>query len=286
MFESREILCKHAIVVLMRNGIRLIPEKYILRRWRKDVTRPHTKVKVSFSCWELNEPSLRYNQMFLKFSVLADLASVSDEQSKVVNEWLDNRIEELKAKSIELEKTKMNAEDQGDTSAPSYRDPAKKKCRGRKRTKRLKANRSRKRTKTKPSQDIITNIPDPSLNDMHMIQESVATPTPSNPHDISHQQLSEATRGRGTRGRGTRGRGTRGTGTRGRGRGTHAHTNAPQVNNSSSSFPALGMYMPVPAEAPFINPACVSSWNSPQCCAHFVTIFSFLLVSPLTNMFF
>ncbi|KAI3882041.1 hypothetical protein MKX03_006251 [Papaver bracteatum] len=277
MFESRGILCKHAIVVLMRNGIRLIPEKYILRRWRKDVTRPHTKVKVSFSCWDLNEPSLRYNQMCLKFSVLADLASSSDEQSKVVNEWLDNRIEELKAKSIELEKTKMNVEDQGDTSAPSYHDPAKKKRRGRKRTKRLKANRSRKTTKAKPIQVIsflfyficvcyriyiITNIPYPSLGDMPMTQESVATPKPLNPHDISHQQLSEATRGRGTRGRGTRGRGTRG-----RGRGTHGYTNAPQVRNNASSFSALGMYMHVPAEAPYINPACVSNWKSPHCCA-------------------
>ncbi|KAI3854153.1 hypothetical protein MKW92_019521 [Papaver armeniacum] len=208
-----------------------------------------------------------------KFSVLADLASVSDEQSKVVNEWLDNRIEELKAKSIELEKIKMNAEDQGDTSAPSYHDPAKKKRRGRKRTKRLKAKRSRKRTKTKPStkpnQDINTELPDPSLNDMHVTQESVATPTTSNPLDISHQQHTEATRGRGTRGRGTRGRGTRGTGTRGRGRGrgTHGYMNAPQVSNNASSFSSLGMYMPVPAEAPFINPACVSSWNSPHCCA-------------------
>ncbi|XP_026382553.1 protein FAR1-RELATED SEQUENCE 4-like [Papaver somniferum] len=181
MFESRGILCKHVIVVLMRNGIRLIPEKYILRRWRKNVTRPHTKLKVSFSCWELNEQSLRYNQMCLKFSVLADLASVNDKESKVVNEWLDNRTEELKAKSIELEKIKINAEDQGDTSAPSYGDPSKKKRRGRKRTKRLKSKRSWKRTKRNPSTK-------PS-------QESVTTPTPSNPHDISHQQHTEATRG-------------------------------------------------------------------------------------------
>ncbi|KAI3904558.1 hypothetical protein MKW98_014738 [Papaver atlanticum] len=209
--------------------------------------------------------------MCLKFSILTNLASVSVEQSKVVNVWLDNRIEELKAKSIELEKIKMNAEDQGDTSAPSFRDPAKNKRRGRKRTKRLKAKRSRKMTKIKPSenillilfdllQDIITNIPDPNLNDMPMTQESVVTPTPSNPRDISHQQLSEATRGRGTRGRGTRGTGTRG-------RATHGYTNAPQVRNNASSFSALGMYMPVHAEAPYINPACASSWNSPHCYA-------------------
>ncbi|KAI3854982.1 hypothetical protein MKW92_049660 [Papaver armeniacum] len=128
---------------------------------------------------EAAEAKKTKNQLILMSALQSNVSKVqrfSDEQSKVVNKWLDNRIEELKAKSIELEKTKMNAEDQGDTSAPSYRDPAKKKRRGRKRTKRLKANRSLKRTKTKPSQ-------------------SAANPTPSNPHDISHQQLSEATRG-------------------------------------------------------------------------------------------
>ncbi|KAI3858368.1 hypothetical protein MKW92_013050 [Papaver armeniacum] len=285
LFESKGILCRHAIVVLIRNGIRLISEKYILRRWRKDVTRPHTKVKVSFSCWELNESSLRYNQMSLKFNILADLASVNDEQSKVVNEWLDNKIEELKAKSIELEKIKLNAEDQGDTSVPNVRNPAKKKRIGRKRSKRLKAKRARKGQKQSPRQslarlDIITNIPDPSLNDMPVTQESVATPTPSYPHDISHQKHTEGTRGRGTRGRGTRGRGTRGRGTRGRG----AHGNAAQ-HSAFNSAPA-GMYMPVPAEAPYINPPYVSSWNSPHFMLLCIAIVSMLLVSPLTSIVF
>lgn len=145
--------------------------------------------------------------MSLKFNVLADLASANDEESKVVNEWSDNKIEELKAKSIELEKIKLNAEDKGDTSFPNVRNPPKKKRIGRKRSKRLKAKRARKRTKTNPSTK-------PS-------QESVATPTPSYPHDISHQQHTEATRGRGTRGRGTRGRGALG--------------NAAQLSNNAST---------------------------------------------------
>ncbi|RZC76538.1 hypothetical protein C5167_000673 [Papaver somniferum] len=158
--------------------------------------------------------------MSLKFNVLVDLASANDEESKVVNEWVDNKIEELKANSIELEKIKLNAENQGDTSVPNVRNPPKKKRIRRKRSKRLKAKRARKRTKTKPStkpsQDIITNIPDLSLNDIPVTQESVATPTPSYPHDISHQQHTKATRGR------------------------------------------VGMYMPVPAEAPYINPPYVN----------------------------
>ncbi|KAI3852124.1 hypothetical protein MKW98_020123 [Papaver atlanticum] len=41
----------------------------------------------------------------------------------------------------------------------------------------------------------ITNPPDPIVHDMAMIQETVATRTPSYPHDISYQQHTEATRG-------------------------------------------------------------------------------------------
>ncbi|XP_015383085.2 protein FAR1-RELATED SEQUENCE 5-like [Citrus sinensis] len=46
MFEYKGILCKHAIAVLSRNRVQLLPEKYILRRWRKDVRRFSSKVKV------------------------------------------------------------------------------------------------------------------------------------------------------------------------------------------------------------------------------------------------
>ncbi|KAI3932540.1 hypothetical protein MKW92_041175 [Papaver armeniacum] len=157
--------------------------------------------------------------MSLKFNILADLASVNDEQSKVVSEWLDNKIEELKAKSIELEKIKLNAEDQGDTSVPNVRNPKKRKRIGRKRSKRLKAKRARKRTKTKPSTKPSL---DPGLNDMHDPGECCNS-TPSYPHDISHRNIRRYSWSRYSW-RGTRGRGTRGRGTRGRG----AHGNAAQ----------------------------------------------------------
>lgn len=35
LFEFRGIICRHAITVLIRNKLSLVPEQYILRRWRK-----------------------------------------------------------------------------------------------------------------------------------------------------------------------------------------------------------------------------------------------------------
>ncbi|GAY62607.1 hypothetical protein CUMW_219180 [Citrus unshiu] len=38
-FQFRGILCRHALAVLIRNLVELLPERYILSRWRKDVRR-------------------------------------------------------------------------------------------------------------------------------------------------------------------------------------------------------------------------------------------------------
>lgn len=51
LFEFRGMLCRHALTVLINENIYLVPSKYILRRWRKDVKRRHTKVKVSYCDW-------------------------------------------------------------------------------------------------------------------------------------------------------------------------------------------------------------------------------------------
>ncbi|XP_071728369.1 protein FAR-RED IMPAIRED RESPONSE 1-like [Rutidosis leptorrhynchoides] len=45
LFEFRGMLCRHALTVLVGNNIYSVPTRYILKRWRKDVKRRHTKVK-------------------------------------------------------------------------------------------------------------------------------------------------------------------------------------------------------------------------------------------------
>ncbi|XP_056687561.1 protein FAR1-RELATED SEQUENCE 6-like [Spinacia oleracea] len=46
LFETRGILCRHCIRALETNFVVDIPEKYILRRWRKDVYRKHMHVRL------------------------------------------------------------------------------------------------------------------------------------------------------------------------------------------------------------------------------------------------
>ncbi|XP_071687218.1 uncharacterized protein [Rutidosis leptorrhynchoides] len=97
LFESRGMLCRHAITVLIDNNVYSLPNRYILNRWRKDVKRRHTKVKVSYSDWDGSEVGTRYNKMCTAFSEVADLASEFEEKCSLVL----NKVNELKREVID-----------------------------------------------------------------------------------------------------------------------------------------------------------------------------------------
>ena len=53
-FQFRGILCRHALAVLIRHHVELLPEMYILSRWRKDVRRCYSKVRISYGVHNLS----------------------------------------------------------------------------------------------------------------------------------------------------------------------------------------------------------------------------------------
>nr|XP_043633675.1 protein FAR-RED IMPAIRED RESPONSE 1-like [Erigeron canadensis] len=91
LFEYRGMLCRHALTVLINENINLVPDKYILRRWRKDVKRRHTKVKVTYNDWVDSDEGRRYSRMCSAFSMVADLASKLEEKCNLVL----NRVSEI-----------------------------------------------------------------------------------------------------------------------------------------------------------------------------------------------
>ncbi|XP_022870889.1 protein FAR1-RELATED SEQUENCE 5-like [Olea europaea var. sylvestris] len=64
-FGTMGIICRHAISVLIRNCITSIPERYILRRWRRDYVS--------------------------SFAGLADLAADDDGQTRAIMEWIESQ---------------------------------------------------------------------------------------------------------------------------------------------------------------------------------------------------
>ncbi|KAH9727256.1 protein FAR1-RELATED SEQUENCE [Citrus sinensis] len=95
MFEYKGILCKHAIAVLSRNRVQLLPEKYILRRWRKDVWRFSSKVKVSYDARSSSIEHQRYREECTAFYDVAEVASKNEESHKNIMGWIEKAMKDV-----------------------------------------------------------------------------------------------------------------------------------------------------------------------------------------------
>ncbi|KAH9726548.1 protein FAR1-RELATED SEQUENCE [Citrus sinensis] len=95
MFEYKGILCKHAIAVLSRNRVQLLPEKYILRRWRKDVRRFYSKVKVSYDARSSSIEHQRYREECTAFYDVAEVASKNEESHKNIMGWIEKAMKDV-----------------------------------------------------------------------------------------------------------------------------------------------------------------------------------------------
>ena len=84
MFQFRGIMCKHAITIMIRNDTEVLPEKYILRRWRKYVWRCHSRVKTSHELHSCTDEQKRYEKMCVSFTKVANMAARNVESSNLV----------------------------------------------------------------------------------------------------------------------------------------------------------------------------------------------------------
>lgn len=88
MFETHGILCRHCIRVLDQHLFGEVPNKYILLRWRKDIPRKHSKVKVAYHDPLKTVEMKRYEKMMVSCEDLCDNACVAEETMSMVIEGL------------------------------------------------------------------------------------------------------------------------------------------------------------------------------------------------------
>ncbi|XP_022854113.1 protein FAR-RED ELONGATED HYPOCOTYL 3-like [Olea europaea var. sylvestris] len=91
LFEFWEIICRHAITVLICSNITLLRERCIIRRWRKDVSRAHMKIVVNYDNLFSNPKQLRYDDMCRAFEQCSnfqnhDSVTVRDSMSSCTKE--------------------------------------------------------------------------------------------------------------------------------------------------------------------------------------------------------
>ncbi|XP_018820609.2 protein FAR-RED ELONGATED HYPOCOTYL 3-like [Juglans regia] len=101
LFETRGILCRHAFRVCNMKNITLIPEKYVLDRWRKDIKRRYTLIKSSYDDLRSNADARRYEVVVKRCLKLATRVSPSDYHVDAFLRVLDDF--EKKFESLTLE---------------------------------------------------------------------------------------------------------------------------------------------------------------------------------------
>ncbi|XP_074327363.1 protein FAR1-RELATED SEQUENCE 5-like [Apium graveolens] len=81
LFEFRGIIYRHIIkVLLFKKNIFTISSKYILRRWRKNIKRSHSKAKVTYSTWRDTEEKRMYDLVCDAFYRIVDLSTEKTER--------------------------------------------------------------------------------------------------------------------------------------------------------------------------------------------------------------
>lgn len=87
--QFRRILYKHAIIIIIRNDMEVLLEKYILWRWRKDVWRCHSRVKTSHEFHSCTDEHKRYEKMCASFAEVANMAVTNVESYNLILNWIE-----------------------------------------------------------------------------------------------------------------------------------------------------------------------------------------------------
>lgn len=98
LFECHGIMCRHLIKIFDIYDITEVPEMYILSRWRKDILRKHTRVKVAYHDPSKTEEVQRYNKMMAAFESICLKASAFEDNVNIVMELIhlmDIRLDEI-----------------------------------------------------------------------------------------------------------------------------------------------------------------------------------------------
>ncbi|KAF9600652.1 hypothetical protein IFM89_011235 [Coptis chinensis] len=82
-------------MVLIHKKVQKVPETCILRQWRKDVRRQHTKVKISYFDWLQNPDNEQYDRMCKVFYEVVDLATHNEAKTRVVVDRIKSLCKEL-----------------------------------------------------------------------------------------------------------------------------------------------------------------------------------------------
>jgi hypothetical protein len=88
MFEFRGILCRHVLFVFFQERVTVLPDRYILDRWRKDIKRKHTYVSTCTNDVQHNPVLERYEKLHRLAVGVLEIGAESIENFNVLKKLL------------------------------------------------------------------------------------------------------------------------------------------------------------------------------------------------------
>ncbi|RYQ87950.1 hypothetical protein Ahy_B09g095453 isoform I [Arachis hypogaea] len=131
LFESRGILCRHALSVLSFEQASQVSPRYILERWSKKVKRRHTHIKSSHDEPLMEPRSKRFNQLVFRSQNICKFASESEELTTILHRAYDNVMAEMEALKAKRKGTSLSHEDANLESVNELQSPPRIRTRGR-----------------------------------------------------------------------------------------------------------------------------------------------------------
>ncbi|XP_074580666.1 protein FAR1-RELATED SEQUENCE 5-like [Curcuma longa] len=84
LFEFKGMVCRHQLLVWYHMRIQKVPDKYVLRRWCKNIKRAYSKIPISYDKSSRGIEAQRRENMCNLFKEVADLAEESVEKYNLV----------------------------------------------------------------------------------------------------------------------------------------------------------------------------------------------------------
>ncbi|VFQ69297.1 unnamed protein product [Cuscuta campestris] len=142
LFEFKGMIGRYCIVVLIRNGVRFLPEKYILEQWRRDVKQAYTRVKVDYDGWICTVEQQRYDDLCNSFRALANKVVYDEYRTKEIMDWIQKEMS-VEAKRTQNPSKGVQEIPEHTTSTALVLDPIIGTRKGAPRRSRLKSNREK-----------------------------------------------------------------------------------------------------------------------------------------------
>ncbi|RYR33050.1 hypothetical protein Ahy_A10g047598 [Arachis hypogaea] len=95
LFESRGILCRHSLSILIFERVDNVAPKYILERWSKNIKKRHTHIKSSQDEPVLEPRSKRFDELVFRSHNICEFTSESEDLTRILHRAFDKVMAEM-----------------------------------------------------------------------------------------------------------------------------------------------------------------------------------------------